>query len=252
MEAGQGGTCSIVCTQPRRIAAISVAERVAAERGEAGPGQPGCKVGLSWGAGGGLPGAGWAHQEQPLSSSLSASDPRGACPTLPTLLHHCLLPLLAPGLPPPPPPPTHTHPHTRWDTTCAWTLPPLATPACCSAPPASCCAAWRATPRCWGSATCWWTRCMSARCRVRRRRLGGRGGGWAGRLCLAVEPVHALAGCMPRPRQGSGMNHRASVQPFTPPPTTPMLTPPPAHPPRHRTHTSTCPLSPPSHAHHPP
>lgn len=45
IEAGTGGACSIVCTQPRRIAAISVAERVAAERGEAGPGQPGCKVG---------------------------------------------------------------------------------------------------------------------------------------------------------------------------------------------------------------
>ncbi|GAB4817860.1 hypothetical protein N2152v2_004906 [Parachlorella kessleri] len=42
---GEGGACSIVCTQPRRIAAISVAERVAAERGEAGPGQPGCRVG---------------------------------------------------------------------------------------------------------------------------------------------------------------------------------------------------------------
>ena len=42
---GGGGACSIVCTQPRRIAAVSVAERVAAERGEAGPGQPGCRVG---------------------------------------------------------------------------------------------------------------------------------------------------------------------------------------------------------------
>ena len=45
VEGGSGGACSIVCTQPRRIAAMSVAERVAAERGEAGPGQPGCKVG---------------------------------------------------------------------------------------------------------------------------------------------------------------------------------------------------------------
>lgn len=33
-EAGQGAACSIICTQPRRISAISVAERVAAERGE--------------------------------------------------------------------------------------------------------------------------------------------------------------------------------------------------------------------------
>ncbi|XP_037783105.1 ATP-dependent DNA/RNA helicase DHX36-like isoform X1 [Penaeus monodon] len=31
---GQGSTCSIVCTQPRRISAISVAQRVADERGE--------------------------------------------------------------------------------------------------------------------------------------------------------------------------------------------------------------------------
>lgn len=33
--AGRGAECNIVCTQPRRIAAISVAERVAKERGEA-------------------------------------------------------------------------------------------------------------------------------------------------------------------------------------------------------------------------
>ncbi|PRW58696.1 helicase domain-containing [Chlorella sorokiniana] len=45
IDNSSGGACSIVCTQPRRIAAMSVAERVAAERGEAGPGQPGCKVG---------------------------------------------------------------------------------------------------------------------------------------------------------------------------------------------------------------
>jgi ATP-dependent RNA helicase DHX36 len=31
---GRGAECNIICTQPRRIAAISVAERVAAERGE--------------------------------------------------------------------------------------------------------------------------------------------------------------------------------------------------------------------------
>ena len=31
----RGGTSNIVCTQPRRISAISVAQRVAEERGEA-------------------------------------------------------------------------------------------------------------------------------------------------------------------------------------------------------------------------
>lgn len=31
---GDGAKCNVVCTQPRRIAAISVAERVAKERGE--------------------------------------------------------------------------------------------------------------------------------------------------------------------------------------------------------------------------
>ena len=45
VEAGRGGGCSIVCTQPRRIAAISVAERVANERGEPPPGSPGARVG---------------------------------------------------------------------------------------------------------------------------------------------------------------------------------------------------------------
>lgn len=30
----QGAYCSVVCTQPRRISAISVSERVASERGE--------------------------------------------------------------------------------------------------------------------------------------------------------------------------------------------------------------------------
>jgi ATP-dependent RNA helicase DHX36 len=34
IEAARGATCSIICTQPRRISAISVSERVAAERGE--------------------------------------------------------------------------------------------------------------------------------------------------------------------------------------------------------------------------
>ncbi|XP_024515116.1 DExH-box ATP-dependent RNA helicase DExH3 [Selaginella moellendorffii] len=34
IEAGRGGSCNIICTQPRRISAVSVAERVASERGE--------------------------------------------------------------------------------------------------------------------------------------------------------------------------------------------------------------------------
>lgn len=33
-EASHGASCSIICTQPRRISAMAVAERVAAERGE--------------------------------------------------------------------------------------------------------------------------------------------------------------------------------------------------------------------------
>ena len=45
IEHGQGAVCNIVCTQPRRIAAISVAERVASERGEPAPGQAGSSVG---------------------------------------------------------------------------------------------------------------------------------------------------------------------------------------------------------------
>lgn len=42
---GQGATANVIVTQPRRIAAISVADRVAAERGESGPGQHGSLVG---------------------------------------------------------------------------------------------------------------------------------------------------------------------------------------------------------------
>ncbi|KAI0507938.1 hypothetical protein KFK09_014066 [Dendrobium nobile] len=34
IDNGHGATCSIICTQPRRISAMAVAERVAAERGE--------------------------------------------------------------------------------------------------------------------------------------------------------------------------------------------------------------------------
>ncbi|KAK5841973.1 DExH-box ATP-dependent RNA helicase DExH7, chloroplastic [Gossypium arboreum] len=45
IESGHGGHCSIICTQPRRIAAISVAERVADERCEPSPGSIGSLVG---------------------------------------------------------------------------------------------------------------------------------------------------------------------------------------------------------------
>ncbi|KAK6945466.1 Helicase-associated domain, partial [Dillenia turbinata] len=45
IESGRGGYCNIICTQPRRIAAISVAERVADERCEALPGSDGSLVG---------------------------------------------------------------------------------------------------------------------------------------------------------------------------------------------------------------
>ena len=34
LHAGAGRGCRVVCTQPRRLSAVSVAERVAAERGE--------------------------------------------------------------------------------------------------------------------------------------------------------------------------------------------------------------------------
>ena len=47
LETFRGAQCSIVCTQPRRIAAISVADRVSEERGEAGPGKKGSAVGYS-------------------------------------------------------------------------------------------------------------------------------------------------------------------------------------------------------------
>ena len=40
---GQGGECRIVCTQPRRISAISISQRVAEERDE----KLGCSVGYS-------------------------------------------------------------------------------------------------------------------------------------------------------------------------------------------------------------
>ncbi|OIT26180.1 PREDICTED: DExH-box ATP-dependent RNA helicase DExH7, chloroplastic-like isoform X1 [Nicotiana attenuata] len=45
IESGSGGHCNIICTQPRRIAAISVAERVADERCESSPGSSDSLVG---------------------------------------------------------------------------------------------------------------------------------------------------------------------------------------------------------------
>ncbi|GFQ01628.1 ATP-dependent RNA helicase dhx29 [Phtheirospermum japonicum] len=45
IEAGCGGHCNIICTQPRRIAAVSVAERVADERCESSPGSNDSLVG---------------------------------------------------------------------------------------------------------------------------------------------------------------------------------------------------------------
>ncbi|XP_076921009.1 DExH-box ATP-dependent RNA helicase DExH7, chloroplastic-like [Bidens hawaiensis] len=45
IEQGHGGICNIVCTQPRRIAAISIAERVADERCESSPGSKDSLVG---------------------------------------------------------------------------------------------------------------------------------------------------------------------------------------------------------------
>nr|XP_018683580.1 PREDICTED: DExH-box ATP-dependent RNA helicase DExH7, chloroplastic isoform X2 [Musa acuminata subsp. malaccensis] len=45
IQSGLGGYCNIVCTQPRRLAAISVAERVSDERCEPSPGCDGSLVG---------------------------------------------------------------------------------------------------------------------------------------------------------------------------------------------------------------
>ncbi|XP_004300262.1 PREDICTED: ATP-dependent RNA helicase DHX36 [Fragaria vesca subsp. vesca] len=45
IQSGRGGHCNIICTQPRRIAAISVADRVTDERCEPSPGSNGSLVG---------------------------------------------------------------------------------------------------------------------------------------------------------------------------------------------------------------
>ena len=39
IEAGKASECNIICTQPRRISATGLAERVAAERCERGVGE---------------------------------------------------------------------------------------------------------------------------------------------------------------------------------------------------------------------
>src|SRR5882762_195316 len=45
IDRGEGSKCNIICTQPRRLAAISVADRVAKERGEiCGKGSVGYQV----------------------------------------------------------------------------------------------------------------------------------------------------------------------------------------------------------------
>lgn len=43
----EGDKCNLVCTQPRRIAAISVANRVSQERLEKGPGKKGSRTGMA-------------------------------------------------------------------------------------------------------------------------------------------------------------------------------------------------------------
>lgn len=47
LMSGRGAHCNVVVTQPRRISAISIAERVAAERGELLGASPGNSVGYS-------------------------------------------------------------------------------------------------------------------------------------------------------------------------------------------------------------
>lgn len=46
IEAGRGASCSIICTQPRRISAMAVSERVAAERGEKLGESVSCRTGV--------------------------------------------------------------------------------------------------------------------------------------------------------------------------------------------------------------
>eukprot|EP00250_Pteridium_aquilinum_P004082 c14319_g1_i2 orf=171-4673(+) len=45
ISSNQGAFCNIICTQPRRLAAISIAERVAVEQGDGAPGSKGSLVG---------------------------------------------------------------------------------------------------------------------------------------------------------------------------------------------------------------
>ena len=45
LSQGRGAECNILCTQPRRISAISIAQRIAQERAEGEPGSRGSLVG---------------------------------------------------------------------------------------------------------------------------------------------------------------------------------------------------------------
>ena len=110
---GRGAVCNIVVTQPRRIAAISVAERVAAERGEPAPGTPSSRV----------------SEHIDIARLCNAMhNSRGA------LRGHLIARLILRVC--------------RLATMCGWMQPARRRRACCSAPPASCCGAWPATLRC--------------------------------------------------------------------------------------------------------
>jgi hypothetical protein len=119
--AGSGPSTSVVVTQPRRIAATSVAERVAAERGEAAPGAPGAR---------GRGRRGRARAFVCVSVWAAAGrgvQERGRCGTkIPNSNYYRT-------------PPTPPQKAPSWATRCAWTPPPPATRASSSAPRASCC-----------------------------------------------------------------------------------------------------------------
>jgi HrpA-like RNA helicase len=66
IAAGRGGACQIICTQPRRIAATSVAERVAGRRGS--------RIGCAAASGGSR--IGWRHGSP---HAVSTSAPPRSC-----------------------------------------------------------------------------------------------------------------------------------------------------------------------------